>query len=119
MSEERKRTGPRFASLLLEGCVPAGELPDLLGDLEEVFRARVRKYGRARARIWYIGQLVQLRIWIGVERLRARIGTLRRNRRIVRDTPPFGDTYIHRKTGWSSEELWMHLRLLKCLPLGW
>ena len=56
----RHRFPPRLARTLLERCLPAESVEDVLGDLEEAYHARVDAAGLPKARRWYWGQTVRL-----------------------------------------------------------
>ncbi|UCG88862.1 MAG: ABC transporter permease [Gemmatimonadota bacterium] len=61
---------PRIAAWIIGCAIPSHELEWILGDLEEVYRARAAKSGSLVARLWYWGQAVVFSIRFLRERAR-------------------------------------------------
>ena len=60
---------PELARRILERAVPTHMRSDVSGDMDELFRARVRRSGRWRASLWYSLQAVSFTIRFFLDRL--------------------------------------------------
>lgn len=61
---------PKRSRRLLERVLPDDVRDGIVGDLEEVFQAKVQAWGPTRAGLWYRGQVLSLSARFAAERLR-------------------------------------------------
>lgn len=100
---------PRLARRLLERALPADRRSDIIGDLGEVFRRRVRDHGLLRARWWYWREALMFSARFTRERAydRRRAGTLS-----AVGSRTTGSTGRRRSLGFSLLDLKLGVRML-------
>ena len=67
---------PRLARRLVEWALPQDLRESIVGDLDELFQARHREHGAARANVWYVRESIAFAARFAIVRLRER-GVLR------------------------------------------